>query len=467
MEEKVRAAIERHRLFTPGERVVVAVSGGADSVALLHLLWRWRTELGLDLHVAHLNHRLRPEAEEEAAFVRRLAQAWGLPLTVGQREVACLARSGESLEDVARRVRRRFLAEVADAVGAAKIALGHHANDQAETVLLHLLRGSGATGLAGMAWQRGKFVRPLLGVTRTEIEAYCRRYGLSYVRDPSNAVPAFLRNRVRHELLPLLLERYNPNLVRTLGQTAAILAEEEAYLESALDRVWPELKVTEQDGRVLLRVAALLAQPLALQRRAVRRAFFTLVGRENPFLTFDHVEEVLTLATTRGGRRLHLPRGVVVGQEAGNLVFAVGKVGAGRPRVCWPVCRRLPVPGEVLFGDWLIKAALQPAEKNLPLPAGHLEAACDFGRLPQPLFLRYWQPGDFFWPLGLGGRKKLQDFFVDAKVPREERAHIPLVVCPEGIVWIVGYRLDERWRVRPDTTAVLRLYARRQGSPSS
>lgn len=459
MEEKVKAAIRQHGLLRGGERVVVAVSGGADSVALLHLLWRWQQELGLSLHVAHLNHRLRREAEEEAEFVRRLAQDLGLPVTVGEEEVRRQVRRGESLEDVARRVRRRFLLEVAKAAAADKIALGHHANDQAETVLLHLLRGSGPSGLAGMAWQQGPFIRPLLAVTRAEIEAYCAENALPYLHDPSNADPVFLRNRIRWELLPLLAAHYNPNIVAALGQTAAILAEEDRYLETELDRFWPSLLLPSPAGQVRLRAAGLAALPLALQRRAVRRAFFALVGREDHFLTFRHVEDVLAVLLTRPGRQLHLPQGITAAREGEELVLARGHGPLAPVAPGWPICRRLPVPGEIRFGHWLIGALVGEGGQEAGWGSGRWEARCDLARLPLPLFVRFWQPGDYFWPLGLGGRKKLQDFFVDAKVPRAERHHIPLVVCPQGIVWVVGYRLDERFKVRPDTTTVLRLYA--------
>lgn len=459
MEEKVKAAVRRHGLLRRGERVVVAVSGGPDSVALLHLLWRWQQEFGFSLHVAHLNHRLRREAEEEAEFVRRLAQDLGLPVTVGQEDVRRLVRGGESLEDVARRVRRRFLLGLAEAMAAEKIALGHHADDQAETVLLHLLRGSGPAGLAGMAWQQGKFIRPLLEVTRAEIEAYCAQNGLPYIRDPSNADPAFLRNRIRQELLPLLAEKYNPNIVAALGQTAAILAEEDRYLEAELDRFWPALLVPGPEGVIRLRVAALVDLPLALRRRAVRRAFFALVGRENNFLTYRHVEEVLGVLLARQGKRLDLPQGVTAAREGEELVFSCRRGEPEPASLTWPVCRRLPVPGEIRVGPWLIGAEVYRAGEKGGAGLGRWETQCDFQRLPLPLFVRFWQPGDFFWPLGLGGRKKLQDFFVDAKVPRPQRRNIPLVVCPQGIVWVVGYRLDERWRVRPDTAEVLRLYA--------
>jgi len=460
MEEKVRAALARHRLFRGGERLVVAVSGGPDSVALLHLFCRLREEWGWRLHVGHLNHGLRPEAEEEARFVWSLARDWGLGISLGREEVRARVQPGDSVEDVARRVRREFLLRVARAVGAEKVLLGHHAEDQAETVLLHLLRGGGVTGLAGMAWQQGAFVRPLLEVTRAEIDGYCLRHRLPFVRDPSNLDPSFWRNRIRRELLPLLRNRFNPRIVEALGQTAQVLAEEDRFLEAELDRIWPDLSPEVEPGRVALGRPALAALPQALQRRAVRRAFFLLVGRENNFLTYRQVEEVLAVLLPCAGKQLSLPQGVTAQSEGERLVLSRERPSPLREDPPWPPCRRLPVPGRVQMGTWEIGAEIPERGKEDGTGGGRWQVECDFERLPRPLFVRYWQPGDYFWPLGLGGRKKLQDFFVDAKVPRPERHRIPLVVCPEGIVWVVGLRPDERWKVGPATVKVLRLYAR-------
>lgn len=437
---------------------MVAVSGGPDSVALLHLFCRLREAWGWRLHVAHLDHQLRPEAEAEARFVWNLARDWGLGISLGREQVRSRARPGDSLEDVARRVRREFLLRVARVMGAEKVVLGHHADDQAETVLLHLLRGSGTGGLAGMAWQQGVFVRPLLEVTRAEIESYCSRHRLPFVRDPSNADPSFWRNRIRGELIPLLQSKFNPRIVEAVGQTAQVLAEEDRYLEEELDRLWPHLLSEVRPERVALVRSELAALPLALRRRAVRRAFFLLVGRENNFLTYRQVEEVLATLLGQPGKRISLPQGVTAFGEGERLVLSRKPPAPFPDDLPWPPCRRLPVPGRVQMGGWQIEAEILDREEGAE-PGSRWQVDCDWDRLSGPLFLRYWQPGDYFWPRGLGRRKKLQDFFVDAKVPRAQRHRIPLVVCAEGIVWVVGYRPDERWKVTPATSRILRLYA--------
>lgn len=460
MEGKVTGDIHRHGLLAPGERVVVAVSGGADSVTLLHLLCRLRDQMKLDLYAAHLNHGLRKEAEHEAEFVRHLAQLWGVPLTVENGDVLSQRRPGDSLEDVARRVRRAFLERVADRLDAGKIALGHQANDQAETLLMHLIRGSGLSGLAGMAWRQGRLIRPLLGVTREQIREYCLKHSISWVEDPSNSSLNHLRNRIRSVLLPLLAAEYNPRILQVLGQTASILAEEELCLEEEINRLWPVL-ARREDNAVCLRAEHLRKIQVPLARRAVRKAFFELVGRENNFLTFGHVQEILGLLARAEGKTLHLPRGVIARREGDMLSLRLGGT-ITKNDVLWPVCRFLPVPGQAELGQWRISSRVYRANEDRPACRNLLETEFDFDLLEKPLFLRYRQPGDYFYLSSAGGRKKLQDFFVDIKLPRSQRDRIPLVTCPAGLVWVVGYRSDHRWRINASTKRILRLAAKQK-----
>jgi len=266
----VRRAIVTHRLLEPGEGVVVAVSGGADSVVLLHCLLRLRADWSLTLHVAHFDHGLREGSHRDARFVEELATSWDVPVTTD-----AWTREGgpkRSLQAEARRARYRFLGEVAAGLGAAKIALAHHRDDQAETVLLHLLRGSGLRGLRGMLPLRdGRLIRPLLQVGREEIERYAKAYRLSFVEDPSNRDLRYLRNRLRWNLMPVLRREYNPSLPRTLARMAAVVAEEEAYLAERAREAFEALAKVE-GTRVCLDLASLRALAPALRRRVIERA---------------------------------------------------------------------------------------------------------------------------------------------------------------------------------------------------
>lgn len=313
LETQVRAFCDRYELLSRGATIVVAVSGGPDSLCLLHLLRQIAPAYALRLHVAHLDHQLRPDSADDAAFVDQIAAAWELPVTIGREDVA--ARSRElrgGIEAAAREARLRFLIQTADNVGATAIALGHTADDQAETVLMRLLRGSGPSGLAAMRPKRTAddrhvdrsplLIRPLLQTNREAVLAYCDRHNLDPRHDPSNSSPIHLRNRVRGYILPLL-KTYNPRIVATLGVSARVCAEEDDLIRELADRAWRELAIVG-DQSVLFDRAGFEHTHRALQRRLIRRA----VNRLNTTVQLEakHIDLVLEAVAQRR-RRLQLP----------------------------------------------------------------------------------------------------------------------------------------------------------------
>lgn len=452
---KVRETIDAHGLLEVGDGVVVGASGGPDSVALLLSLHRLAPEYGVWLHVAYLNHMIRPrEAEEEAAFVSRLAHDLGLPVTVACYDVpAMAAQQRKSLEDAARQARYSFLEEVADRVGAGKIAVGHQADDQVETILMHLLYGAGTAGLGAMAYRRGRIIRPLLAVSRKEILAFLEGEGRGYCLDSSNLDTGYRRNHIRHRLLPLLEKEYNPRVREVLWRTAEILREENGLLEGLARQAWSECLLNEAGGLVELSATALASLAPALQRRLLRLAYSRVLG-EGKSLPFRHVEAIRSrLAGVEMWQQL--PLGVQVRLHGGRLQF----LRRTRPGAEIAFCRRLALPGITpLPRGGFIETSIVPREvlkgidwKEVP----NEEAYADLGEPWPELFARYRRPGDSFYPLGMGGRKKLHDFFVDAKVPREVRDTVPLVTTATDIVWVAGLRLDARWRVREETTCAV------------
>lgn len=452
----VRAALARHRMVAPGDKVLVGVSGGPDSLALLHVLWRLRAEIGVALHVAHLNHLLRGEqAAEDAAFVRAVSEGLGLPCTVEEAPVARLARErGLSLEEAGRVARYDFFRRLAAATGAARVALGHTRDDQAETVLMRLLRGAGPSGLAGIPPVRdGWVIRPLLAVSRAAVEAYCRAHGLRPRRDPTNEEPSFLRNRVRLELLPRLESEYNPELRQALAQLAELLRAEEEWLGRQAEEAAAGL-VRAEGGSVVVGVEGLVQLPLALRRRVVRLAA-ERAGVPGP-LPFEHVEGVLALCEAAVGGAVSLPGACEARREHDGLV-----IGAGGGRGA-PFSYRLAVPGSVLVPEAGLRLVAEVVPGGAWPPrdgaaggappdderrgAGQAGVAVlDADRLPLVLTVRSRRPGDRFRPLGMRGEKKLQDFLVDAKVPRRERDRVPVVEAGGEIVWVVGHRVDARF----------------------
>jgi len=330
--ERVRRALIQPPLISGKPRIVVAVSGGADSVALLHVLVALRSRLALTLHIAHLDHGLRAASCDDAQFVRRLGEQWGVPATIAQRPVQerC-AREGWSLEDGARRIRYQFFLEVADRLSAAYVALAHTADDQAETVLMRLLRGSGLTGLGAMPVTRPlsdagrgaqtQVIRPFLSVWRREILAYLDAHHLSYRDDVTNHNSRMLRNRIRHELLPLLEQRYNPRVKGALTQLAEQSRCDEGYLRVAAQRQWKRLVKVQAPAEVRIRVVSFLRQPQALQRQLVRQAIRAVRGDLTQF-EFRHWREIERLFVERPqGTQLHLPGGVVLRREEAQVVL--------------------------------------------------------------------------------------------------------------------------------------------------
>jgi tRNA(Ile)-lysidine synthase len=458
--QQVAEQIKKHGMVTGGETVVVGVSGGPDSVALLHILCRLKESLNIRLVVAHLNHCFRgAEADADARFVRELAEHLRLEAHVESRDVPayCVER-GISAQVAAREVRYSFLSEVAVKTGAAKVALGHHADDQAETILLHLIRGTGTGGLRGMLPVRDNFfIRPLLTVRRRDIEAYCRRHGLAVRHDSSNAQPKYLRNRVRLELAPLLEKNYNPNWVETVNRLGEILREEDEYLEQQADQVYRRIRLGPGGNTVRLNRERLLACPGALTRRVIRRAWAELCG-DSGDLEFKHIDKVLEIIKGGGGRRqIALPRSVILISNYDLVELTLDRKNEGVP--FYQYCLKVPGITTIPETGVSIGAQVIPVhEAGDPSGLGPCEALLDYDRLSRPLVVRRRLDGDRFAPLGLEGSVKLKKFFIDQKVPREVRDYIPLVVSGGDIVWVAGLRPGERWKITGDTTNCLRLY---------
>lgn len=419
----VRGTIARCRMFKPGVGVVVAVSGGPDSLALLHLLARLRPSTGIRLVAAHLDHGFRPGGAAEAAFVRARAQGWKVPFVGGRVDVPRLVARARGPQDAARQARYAFLARVADEASAELIAVGHTADDQAETVLMHLLRGTGPAGLAGMAPVAGRVVRPMLEAWRAQVEDYCRHHALEPLRDPSNADPKYLRNRIRAELLPVL-ESYNPRIRERLVAMARTLADERDLMEDLAKHAEPGV---HQEGAINQR--AFLALPRALQRSVLRRS--------SPSLTAVQVEAAL--------------RAVEVSADPS----APRKRTAPTPGAADVT---LPMPGVATLEALGVRVEARQCARCAA--AGPQIAHVDLDPVTLPLTVGPRRRGERFQPLGMHAAKRLQDFLVDRKVPRSQRDSLPMVRDTDGIIWIPGLTVAERARLRPSTTRILHLEVR-------
>lgn len=471
---RVRRYIDRQQLMPPGARVLVALSGGADSVAMLFVLRELQSEGVVVLAgVAHLNHQLRgADADADEAFCSALAARLELPFRSERIDVAALARvRRRSLEDAARTARYGFLSGAAAALAADVIAVAHTRDDQAETFLLRLVRGAGTRGLGGIRPRAGQVVRPLLEVARADLRAYLRALGEAFREDASNADRTVPRNRIRHELLPYLREHFSAAIADVLARDAASAQEDEHYLESQARDLATTMVSADDTGSLVLNARRLTAAPAALATRVARAALERLAG-ERP-VSYDHINALLALAGQPAGGPLSLPGQVAVRSGLSVTLRPVGPPGGTPPEGGSDVnsfAVSLSIPGEVHLAPQ--RLAVQ-AEK-LPGSAARLRTwgarDTEVGVAPEalqlPLAVRSRRPGDRFRPLGAPGIRKLQDFLVDRKVPRPQRDTLPLVVdANDRIVWVVGHSVAEDFRVTDPSRGVLLLKVRRLGGP--
>jgi tRNA(Ile)-lysidine synthase len=495
LEERVLGFIQQHRLVSGDKKLVVAVSGGPDSVCLLHILAKLQKELKVKLHVAHLNHQLRgAESEADAEYVSDLARRLGIPATIERRDVTGYrAQHRLSLEEAAREVRYSFLAQVAKSVGAERVAVGHTMDDHIETILMHLIRGTGTRGLRGLqpvtGWQSGAssltIVRPLLKVSRQETEDYCQSHELKPRIDASNLSLSPLRNRIRQQLLPLL-KSCNPRVAEALLRTGRIASDDIEFLDKEIAQLWDDI-AQQQDKTIILDKEGFDQLSSALQRYLLRAAAEKLLGSAKD-IEMRHIEEMMLALTKPAGKRLNLPRGLNFSIEYNQYRLA-SDFSALSP---FPSLRgefQLNIPGETIIQGWRIEAtiispsvikgkpegALAPSEITTPLPINKgkgtkgmglikkdFTAYFDLGKTGDRLLVRSRQPGDRFQPLGLDQPKKLNEFMIDAKIPRFWRHQVPIVCSPSQILWVVGWRIDDRVKVSDTTEQVLQLQFKRQ-----
>jgi tRNA(Ile)-lysidine synthase len=461
---RVRRTIGRHGLIPPDSRVAVALSGGADSVALVHVLREIASDEGFQLvGVAHLNHRLRgADADADEQFCRDCASALDLPIEVEHVDVAQLARAQDlSIEQAAHDARYEFFNRAAARLNATVVAVAHTKDDQAETFLLRLLRGAGPRGLSGMHPRSGIAVRPFIETSRADVRAFVDERHLEFRHDGSNDDIGIPRNRIRHELLPLLERSYTSGIVDVLDRAATVAREDADYLEGAAVAAAARL-ITPTTQGVEINAHGLLREPPAIARRVIRLAQQSCAG--DRFIGFDAVEAVFGFAVSNSKGQLDLP-GHRVNRRGSNIVLTRSR-GREKPVPATEFSYRLEVPGQVLVPEagCAISAATDvvPAGRRAAdlwrLAARADETVIDAGRLSAPLAVRNRRAGDSFRPLGLRGRKKLQDLFVDAKIDRFEREITPVIVDSTGcIVWVAGHTLAEDFKVTETTRDVVIL----------
>ncbi|NIM95951.1 MAG: tRNA lysidine(34) synthetase TilS [Anaerolineales bacterium] len=468
--KQVETVIREFDLLKPGQKVVAGVSGGADSLCLMACL----VQLGYTVIVAHFDHQLRPESGEEANYVKKVTSKFGLHTVVKEGDVQELIKNGHSMEEAARIARYTFMAEVARDYDADTLATGHTADDQIETILMHFLRGSGPSGLRGMLpvtdmgdWvgvsgsEGIRLVRPLIELRRSQTESFCQRMGLIPVEDPSNLDLSILRNRIRHELVPLLLN-YNPGLHSVLQRTGHVMAGEVALIQELILENWTDLVIHLGEHSLILDRHFFYSLPIALKRAMMRRVL-TVLSPGIRDVGYDIVEQMtLFLSEEASSGHMQLLAGMAVERYQDiAVVFKEGETVEFPQYPQMEVENRIPVKlpfRHPLESGWMIQGEKKNhtsalADKlNAGLKKG--EAAFDLEQLKNEFAIRTPVPGDRFRPMGLGGTMKLSDFFINLRIPRLARENWPLVEARGEILWVVGLRTAHSHMVGKDSEEI-------------
>ena len=456
---QVKRTIHRHGLLEKEDRLIVGVSTGVDSMVLLHLLNAYRKTFHLSLIVAHVNHGLRPEeSENEAELVREESERLGLPFEYGQFNVKEFQKlGGLSPQDAARRIRFHFFYDLLRRHHARKIALGHNAEDQVETILLRLMRGSGLQGLKGILPIREETViRPLLETRRAEIESFALEKKIPFLSDSSNLKQDYLRNRIRLSLIPRIEAEYQPNFKEVLLRTSSILREENDYLEKGAEEAFEKL-VRREEGDFLFKFPEYRSLHRAIQRRVIKKILGKIdepemVIEEKEPSDLQKIDEALRSSSP--SFLLELGGGMRVEKRYDTVLLGKGEVRPFPPfeqELLSPGRTRIDEIGKEVIIEEISPEGLKDYQVDLDT------ALVDYERVRFPLTVRNFRPGDRFCPLGVKGSQKLKNFFIDHKVPKFERPKIPLLISGEMITWVVGYRIDERVKVTEKTKKILKL----------
>jgi tRNA(Ile)-lysidine synthase len=468
LEEKVYKTIKKYNMLSFNDKVLVGVSGGPDSITLLKVLLSFKKKYNLSIFIAHLNHMLRgKESDEDSYFVESLAKKLNLHCEIGHCNLPKIMQKEKlTLEEAARKYRYEFYLETTQKLGANKIALGHNADDQVETVLMRLLRGSGVEGLMGIPPVRDNIIRPLIECSRREIEEYCREHKIKYRIDSSNKKAMYFRNKIRIKLLPLLSKNYNKNIKNVILRQQKIISEVSEYLQQETELLFRKIAKVEGQEKVIIDLKKMSPLPLALKRRIIRKSIKIVKGNLYS-ISFEHNNRILKLTKYKlGEKEIYLPGDLRIKKSYNNLIIYKTKSfedKTGELSVSWEYA--ISIPGQIeieplgleietkFLDNKDTKHSLYYNRKKFNLEFIEL---IDYDKVTLPLKLTNRRLGDKFYPLKMRGTKKVKEFFIDNKVPQYYRNSIPLLVDNEGkIIWIIGMRLDDRVKITSETTKVL------------
>lgn len=451
--DTVGLTINTYKMIENKDHIVIGVSGGADSICLLHILYRLQEKYDLTLHTVHIHHGLRgEEADQDAAFVKKICHQYQIPYEGYYFDIAKEAEIRKMAEEEAGRIiRYQVFADAMAAVKAQKVAVAHTMNDQAETLLMRICRGTGVKGLGGIPPVRGAIIRPLIECTREQIEKYCEKQHLSYRIDSTNQLDIYTRNKIRLHLIPWIQKELNPNIIQTLGKTSILLQQEDQYIEEQSEEAFYKCLHLQEEGFVELNIEKLCQNTPVIVRRILRQAVLTVRGHVKD-LTYGHVISLEELLTKQTGKQVYLPGEMVAEKQYDLLRISVKSF---EIKFCYDIVigQRIYIPEIQKY----VAARLLPKEDYGGSVQNVYTKRFDYDKIKDSLQIRSRQAGDKIQTKGMTGTKKLKKYFIDEKIPRLARDRIPLVVEGNNIIWIVGQVISEAYKIEQNTKTILEI----------
>ncbi|RKD33883.1 tRNA lysidine(34) synthetase TilS [Thermohalobacter berrensis] len=455
MKNKVINTIKKYKLIEKGDNVLVGVSGGPDSMALLYILYEIRDYINFNLYVAHVNHGVRgKEADRDEEFVKKVCSKLDIPFYSKKVDMEEFAKKNRlSQEEAGRKIRYSFFREIIKKLGKGKIAVAHNKNDQAETLLMRFIRGTGIDGLKGMDYINGDIIRPLLDVERKEIESFLENSGIKARIDKTNLKPIYKRNKIRLELIPYIRENFNENIINTLFRTSTIMKVESDFLENYSKKIQNEVLKNKGKNEVSIDRDKFLEQHIAIKNRILRNCIENIKGNLKG-IEEKHISDMITLIKEGStGKRIDLPNNLIIRISYDTIIIEKKKKSNKKKELYYTV--KINGITEVEdFGFEISTKVLHKDDFKMESKNKFIKYF-DYDKIKDNLYIRNRKPGDIFKPLGMRGRKKLKDFFIDEKIPREKRDLIPLLVDKENILWVIGYRISEQYKITNKTKRIL------------
>lgn len=455
MLEKVIGTIEKYEMLEEGDNIILGLSGGVDSMSLLHILLRLKDRYGISLHLAHVNHGVRGElAKRDQDFVEEVARKLDLPFYTTKVNMEDYGRRHKiTSEEAGRILRYGFFNEIIDSLGGqGKIAVAHNLNDQAETLIMRFLRGTGLDGLRGIEHRNDNIIRPILDISRQELEDYIREQAIEITEDHTNFQAIYTRNKIRLELIPYIEENFNPNIIRTLERTANLAEIDSSFLEKLSEKSYNDIVKKEGENRVILDLKGFQLEDLSIQQRLIRRSILE-VNSNLQGISESQISLILDIFSQgETGKKVDIANNIRARVSYDNLIIEK-KLGEDLGEFEYSLDRELFI-GEI---GYKFHMSILEGQDFSKLPREKHTRYFDYGKMGQDLLVRNRRPGDSFRPFGMKGRKKIKDYFMDEKLPRTLRDRVPLVVDGQDIVWVVGYRTSEDYKLDKDTEKILKI----------